>query len=120
MSSKKAAIYVKETAGYPDGDNSRELQTQECERYCEAHGLEIAARYYDPPGMRHDFDWMMGEATQDEPPFDCIVVYKLRNFSWSLDETVLCRDRLRTNGVSLVSTMETSAHGWIPSQKEPP
>ena len=35
----------------------------------------------------------MGEATQDEPPFNFIVVYKLRNFSWSLDETVLSRDR---------------------------
>ena len=110
MSREKAAIYVKETAGYPDGDNSRELQTQGCELYCEAHGIEIAARYYDPPDIRHDFDWMMGEATQDEPPFDCIVVYKLRNFSWSLDETVLCQGRLTANGVTLVSTMESSAH----------
>lgn len=114
MSSEKATIYVKETAGYPDGDNSRELQTQECERYCAANGLEINTRYYDPPGIRHDFGRMMGEATQDNPPFDCIVVYKLRNFSWSLEETVLCRDRLRASGVNLVSTTESSAHGWIP------
>ena len=33
---------------------------------------------------------------------------KLRNFSWSLDETVLCRDRLKVNGVSLLSTAEIS------------
>ena len=51
---------------------------------------------------------MMGEATDDEPPFDVIVVYKLRNFSWSLDETVLCRARLKANGVSLLSTAEIS------------
>ena len=25
---KRAAIYVKEAAGYPDGENSKELQTQ--------------------------------------------------------------------------------------------
>ena len=49
---------------------------------------------------------MMGEATDEEQPFDVIVVYKLRNFSWSLDETVLCRDRLKANGVSLLSTAE--------------
>ena len=50
----------------------------------------------------------MGEATQDEPPFNYIVVYRLRNFSWSLDETVLCRDRLKASVVTLVSTMESS------------
>ena len=51
---------------------------------------------------------MMGEATDDDPPFDVIVVCKLKNFSWSLDETVLCRDRLKANGVSLLSTAEIS------------
>ena len=75
---------------------------------CLAQGFEISTRYYDPPGSRHQFDWMMGEATDDEPPFEVIVVYKLRNFSWSLDETVLCRDRLKANGVSLLSTAEIS------------
>ena len=51
---------------------------------------------------------MMGEATQDNTPFQFIVVYELRNFAWSLDETVLCWDRLRVNGVTLVSTAESS------------
>ena len=104
----RAAIYVKEAAGYPDGENSKELQTSECEDFCLVQGFEITTRYHDPPGIRHQFDWMMGEATEDDPPFDVIVVYKLRNFSWSLDETVLCRDRLKANGVSLLSTAEIS------------
>ena len=51
---------------------------------------------------------MMGEATEENPPFDVIVVCKLKNFSWSLDETVLCRDRLKANGISLLSTAEIS------------
>ena len=104
----RAAIYIKETAGYPDGENSKELQTSECEQFCRAEGFKITTRYYDPPGDRRQFEWMMGEATDDEPPFDVIVVYKLRNFSWSLDETVLCRARLKANGVSLLSTAEIS------------
>ena len=108
MSSKKAAIYIKETVGYHPEENSKDLQIHHCEEFCKIHGLEITARYHDAPGIRHDFDWMMGEATQDDPPFNFIVVYKLRNFSWSLEETILCRDRLRANGVSLVSTAETS------------
>ena len=104
----RAAIYIKETAGYPTGENSKELQTEECEKFCLAEGFKITNRYFDPPGNRHQFDWMMGEATDDEPPFDAIVVYKLRNFSWPLDETVLCRARLKANGVSLLSTAEIS------------
>ena len=50
----------------------------------------------------------MEDAISEAPPFDTIVVWKLRNFSWSLDETVLCRDRLRSNGVSLLSAAESS------------
>ena len=60
MSSKKAAIYVKETAGYPDGENSKELQLHHCEEFCKIHDLDIVARYYDGVSIRHDFDWMMG------------------------------------------------------------
>ena len=104
----QATIYIKETASHHPEENSRELQTRHCEAFCRAHELDIAARYHDPAGVRHDFEGMMGEATQHVPPFQYIVVYKLRNFSWSLDETVLCRDRLRASGVTLVSTAESS------------
>ena len=104
----RAAVYIKETTGYPDGENSKELQTSVCDQFCRAEEFKITNRYFDPPGERRQFDWMMGEATDDEPPFEVIVVYKLRNFSWSLDETVLCRDRLKANGVSLLSTAEIS------------
>ena len=105
---RRAAIYTKETAGCHPEENSKELQQRHCEEFCKAYDLEIVARYHDAPGIRHDFEWMMGEATQDDPPFNFIVVYKLHNFSWSLDETVLSRDRLRASGVTLVSTMESS------------
>ena len=41
--------------------------------------------------------------------FDYIVVYKLRNLSWSLDETVLSRETLNASGVTLVSTIPATA-----------
>ena len=91
MSNKRAAIYIKETAGYPNGENSKELQLNHCEEFCQYYRLDVTARYHDPIGVRTDFECMMNEATQDVPPFQYIIVYKLRNFSWSLDETVLCR-----------------------------
>ena len=46
----RAAIYIKETAGYPNGENSKELQTSECENFCLAEGFKISTRYHDPPG----------------------------------------------------------------------
>ena len=64
----QAAIYVKEAAGYPDGENSKELQTSECEDFCIAQEFEISTRYYDPPGSRHQFEWMMGDATEENQP----------------------------------------------------
>ena len=105
---RRAAIYIKEAASYRPEENSKELQQHRYEEFCRDHELEIAARYHDLPGIRYDFEWMMGDATQDDPPFKFIVVYKLRNFSWSLDETVLSRDKLRASGVTIVSTMESS------------
>ena len=104
----RAAIYIKEAAGYPDGENSKELQTEECENFCLAQEFEITSCCYDPPRSSHEFDWMMDEATDEKQPFDVIVVYKLKNFSWSLDETVLCRARLKANGTILLSTPESS------------
>ena len=62
----RTAIYIKEAAGYPDGENSKELHTEECEKFCLAEEFKITTRYYDPPGDRRQFDWMMGEATERE------------------------------------------------------
>ena len=59
-------IYIKETTGYPTGENSKELQTEECEKFCLAEEFKITTRYHDPPGDRCQFDWMMGEATDDD------------------------------------------------------
>ena len=106
---RKTAIYIKETAGYHPEENSKELQQHgTAKSSAKPTSSRSSPATMTLPGIRHDFEWMMGEATQDEPPFQYIVVYKLRNFSWSLDETVLCRDRLRASGVTLVSTMESS------------
>ena len=62
----RADIYIKEAAGYPDGENYKELHTSECENFCLAQEFEITSRCYDPPGSRHQFDWLMGEATDEK------------------------------------------------------
>ena len=77
----RAAVYTKESAGYRDEENSRVFQTTACEDFCRAHGLRIVARYHDGVGERNNFHRMMNTATWADPPFDHIVVYRLRNFS---------------------------------------
>lgn len=64
----RAAIYIKETAGYPTGENSKELQTSECEQFCLAQEFNITTRYYDPPGDRHQFDCINTRLSVHVPP----------------------------------------------------
>ena len=104
----KAAEYIKKAAGYPGDVNSEDLQLHHCEDFYKIHDLDTVARYYDPIAVRDDFEWMICEAMQDTPPFDYIVVHKLRDSSWSLEEMVLRRNRLRANRASSASTAETS------------
>ena len=52
---------------------------------------------------------MIEAATKEIPPLDPMIVRKLRDFSRVLQETILCRDRPSAYGVSLISTMESSA-----------
>lgn len=102
-----AAVYIKETLHRPQ-ENTHELQEAACIQYCQEHEIEIVATYHDPPGSRHDFQWMIGAATQEGPPFDHIVVRRSANLTWSLEEMVHVRDLLKRNGVSIIATTEST------------
>ena len=49
---------------------------------------------------------MMTEATGGEARFDHVVVWRLRYFAWSLEESVLAQQKLTDNGVRLLSVKE--------------
>ena len=109
----RAAIYVKANAG--NSPDSAEADTQmaeadtqmaEAEEYCRSRGLEVAARYSDSRICRESFQQMMADAESDEAPFDHVVVWRLRHFAWSLEESVLAPEKLRANGVRLLSVNE--------------
>ena len=74
-------------------------------------GLGVAIRYHDAKESREDFKQMMADATGDQPPLDHVVVWKLRYFSWVLEEVVLERDRLATHGIRLLSVTERGPDG---------
>ena len=90
---KRAAIYVKANAGSSPEGAERETQMAESEGLCKDRGLDVAARYSDDPMSREEFQRMMADATSEHPPFDHVVVWKLRYFAWSLDESVLAREK---------------------------
>ena len=104
-----AAIYVKANAGASPEGAEPETQMAESEEFCRHRGLDVAARYRDDLKSREEFQRMMADAGSERPRFDHVVVWKLRYFAWSLEESVLARDKLAANGVRLLSVKERLA-----------
>lgn len=101
-----AAIYVKANGWKsPDADEV-DVQMAEAEDYCKGRGLEVSARYSDGLRCRDSFHRMMADAESDEPQFDHVVVWKLVYFAWSMEESILAQEKLRGNGVRVLSVKE--------------
>ena len=99
-STKKAAIYVRDSSTGPDAGNSLQAQTDACNQHCSEEEAEIATVYSDANGSREAFDRMMADATDDTAPFDHIVVWERSRFSRSATDF---EDRLNACGVQVVS-----------------
>ena len=81
----REAIYVKVNAGNsPDGAEPH-TQMLESEEFCKSRALDPTVRYSDELNSRKEFQRMMSDATGENPPFNHVVVWKLRYFAWSLD-----------------------------------
>ena len=102
----RAAIYVQGTAGNSPDGAERPTQMEESEEFCGQKGLNVTARYSDEPMSRQEFQRMMNDATGENPPFDHVVVWKLRYFAWNLDESIQARDQLAASSVRLLSVKE--------------
>ncbi len=63
----------------------------------------MTPEYADANRSREESSCMLADATTGEAPFDYSVVHKMDRFPRSLEESVLCRDRLSTSGVRIVS-----------------
>ena len=103
---QKAAIYVRDPLPAPGNIISADDQATTCREYCQARGLTVTATFRDYVGTRDEFARMITEATRYDSTLDYIVVWKLRLFSKSLEETIELRDKLRRVGTRLVSTTE--------------
>ena len=107
----RAAIYVKTTAGNSPDGAERSTQIDDSEQFCRQRRLDVAARYSDERNSRQEFQRMMDDATGGNPPFDPVVVWKLRYFAWNLDESIQARDKLAASGIQLLSVKERLPNG---------
>ena len=50
----------------------------EAEQFCKGKGLHVTTRYSDDQDVREEFQNIMETATGQNPPFDHVVVWRLR------------------------------------------
>ena len=101
----RAARYDRVSTGGQD-EISTSDPLEAARDYTAKSGLEPMKEYSDTDGSRDQFEQMMADATQENPAFQQILVYDLRQFSRSAQEFHEQRARLEANGVSLRSVME--------------
>ena len=97
---------LKANAGNSLDGAEPETQLAESEEFCKNMGLGVVTRYNDDFESREAFQRMMADATGENAPFDHVVVWKLRYFARSLEESVLAGEKLAANGVRVLSVKE--------------
>ena len=105
----RAAIYVKSPSRLSQNNADRQTQMAETVEFFQGRSLETGTWFGDPKDSREGFRQMMTEATGGEPRFDYVVVWKLRYFAWTLEESVLAREKLAASRVRVLSVKEKLA-----------
>ena len=103
---KRAAIYVREPARTLVYRIDAKEQAEETADYCREQGIDAVELYEDEEGSREAFHRMIEDATGGKAPFDVVVVSKSVHFAVQIEEAVLAKDRLRADGVEVLSVHE--------------
>ena len=99
----KAALYARVNN---DDHGAIQAQLEHMKMGAERHGLEPVSHFTDMNGSREEFDWMMAQATSDNPPFQGIIVYDYSRFSRSVQDWKKWMAELEANGVRVISIEE--------------
>ena len=54
--------------------------------YAEGNHMRPVSHFIDKHGGREEFDWMMAQATSDNPPFRTVLIYTFDRLTWSHTE----------------------------------
>lgn len=92
-------------------EQSIEGQDRVCSAYCQANGMTIVARYIDRAlsaskhtEKRDEFLRMIRDS--EKRTFEAVVVYKLDRFSRDRYDSAIYKNRLKRNGVRVISATE--------------
>lgn len=92
-------------------EQSIEGQDRVCSSYCQANGMTIVARYIDRAlsaskhtEKRDEFLRMIRDS--EKHTFDAVVVYKLDRFSRDRYDSAIYKNKLKKNGVKVISATE--------------
>ena len=99
----KIALYARVSN---DDYEGIQAQLDRMRSHAEKVGLEPAIQFTDMNGSRQEFDWMMAQATSENPPFRWILVYDYSRFSRSMKDWQRWRAELEANGVQVISIEE--------------
>jgi site-specific DNA recombinase len=116
----RAALYLRvSTTRQAEVDLSIPDQRSQTAAYCERHGWQVVADYVEPGAsamddQRPEFQRMIERASDDDRPFDLIVVHSFSRFFRDAFGLEMYIRRLAKHGVRLVSI--TQELGDDPSQ----
>ena len=99
----KVALYARVST---DDRKGIQAQLDRMRRQAEEGGLEPVSHFTDMNGSREEFDWMMAQATSENPPFQGIIVYARSRFSRRSEDWEAWNAELEANGVRVISIKE--------------
>ena len=88
-------------------------QLDHMRRQAEEDGLEPVSHFTDMNGSREEFDWMMAQATSENPPFQGIIVYARSRFSRRVEDWKAWKAELEANDVRVISIEEPHASDLV-------
>ena len=98
------ALYIRTLEG--DLDNSLPVQLMALQRYARRGQLDAVRVFFDIQGGRSQFEAMLAEATEENPPFRQVLVHDQGRLCGCEDEPDELRARLEGHGVRVLSATD--------------
>ena len=102
------ALYARDSSRIDEEESTIRVESQlnAMREYAKSNQMFPISHFVDKFGNREEFDWMMAQATSDNPPFRTILVYSRNRLTRSANELMALLDELETKGLDLVSVTQ--------------
>lgn len=97
-----AALYVR-SSSLLEAEETVQAQLTALRDYAQRNGFRPINHFVDAGNSREEFDWMMAQATSDNPPFRTILIYAYSRLTRSADEITTLLAELSANGLTVIS-----------------